>query len=491
MYAALHIPDFPVVAALRGSPRENRNPCGILSAGGKHADGKLPLMALNQAARATGILPGWQLNRALVRCPNLRLISRDPAAEAILRGQLVSMGEAITPDLEITAPDSVILDLSFRRSSADLALEDLWLPDAEIWYAQAISPDLAHLASIQDSTRGRVIAPGELAEMPIAVLETVSRDAASTALLKLWGLRTLGEFMKLPRQALCERLGPEAGRCHDLLHGKTCRLLRLHRPSESLAQFIEFEDPAVSLDPVVFALKRLLHTLSGRLAARHLAARGLDLRLVLEAQSAVVRHIRFPEPQVGVEAMLSPLQAMLDSLQVAGAVCALHLDAESTFATAAQREWFGRHLPQPERWAETLSKLEAMLGPGRVGIPVPPEPFTPDAFTLHPAVGAFHPLPERFARPPCPVPLHRFRPPREIAVAHEIHGGRPRPHALLNGPHPGEIVGLRGPFPASGAWWDPEESWQRLEWDIQLASRHLLRLVFQTPDRWQLEGIYP
>jgi hypothetical protein len=61
---------------------------------------------------------------------------------------------------------------------------------------------------------------------------------------------------------------------------------------------------------------------------------------------------------------------------------------------------------------------------------------------------------------------------------------------LLNGPHPGEIIDRRGPFPASGDWWRPVESWQRLEWDIQLASRHLLRLVFLTPDAWQLDGIY-
>lgn len=491
MFAAIHIPDFPIVAALRGNPEGKELPCGILAAAGKQADAKLPLLALNRAARATGILPGWQLNRALVRCPDLRLLARNPAAEAEIRQQLVRMGETLTPDLELTSPDSIILDLSYRRTPADFALDDLWLPDAEIWHSRASSPDLAHLAALQDATRGRFITPPDLAALPLEVLGAISRENAPLTLLELWGLRTLGDFMALPRQALCERLGPEVGRWHDLLHGKCCRLLRLHRPPESLAQSIEFEEPVISLDPVIFALKRLLHTLSGRLAARHLAARCLDLRLVLEAQPAVIRRVRFPEPQIAVEGMLSPLQAMLDSLQLAGAVSALHLDAESTFATAAQREWFGRHLPQPERWAETLSKLEAMLGPGRVGIPVPPEPFTPDAFTLFPAVGASQPLPERKNRPACPVPLHRFRPPREIAVAHELRGRRPWPLALLNGPHPGEIVALRGPFPASGAWWEPEESWQRLEWDIQLASRHLLRLVFQTPDRWQLDGIYP
>lgn len=105
MFAALHIPDLPVVAALRGDPEGREHPCGILAPAGKQADAKLPLLALNGAARATGILPGWQLNRALVRCPDLRLLARDPRAEVEIREQLVHLGETITPDLELTSGD--------------------------------------------------------------------------------------------------------------------------------------------------------------------------------------------------------------------------------------------------------------------------------------------------------------------------------------------------------------------------------------------------
>jgi len=309
--------------------------------------------------------------------------------------------------------------------------------------------------------------------------------------LEGWGLRTLGDFMKLPRQALAERLGPEVGRWHDVLHGKVCRLLRLHRPPESLAQVFDFEEPAVCLEPLVFALKRLLHTLAARLAARHLAAARLDLRLVLESGALASRQLRLPEPQTAVEGMLPPLQALLESLQLEAPVSGLQLDAATTFACSTQREWFGRNLPQPERWAETLAKLEAMLGPGRVGIPVPPASFKPDAFTLHPAAGAAGAFPDAGFRPDVTVPLHRYRPPRDVAVASEWRDGRPQPLALLSGPQPGRIVAWRGPFPASGSWWEPAAAWQRLEWDIQLESRHLLRLVYQTPEHWQLDGIYP
>lgn len=485
MFAAFHIPDFPVVAALRNQAARSDFPSAILAVRSPHEpQEKLPLLSLNRAARTAGIHPGWPLNRALVRCPDLRILPRDPVAESTLRGELTDLAESLTPDIEITAADAVVLDLSGRKSP----LTGVFIPEIELWQARADTPDLAHLAARHEATRGRFIAPADLALLPLGVLRSVSRDPAALKLLDLWGLKTLGDFMKLPRQALIERLGPEVGKWHDLLHGKSCRLLRLHRPPESFAQSFDFEDGVIALDPLVFALKRLLHTLAGRLGARHLAAGSLHFRLLLETGGELERRVRLPEPQTAVEGMLSPLQTLLESLRLDAAVVTLQLDAETTFATAAQREWFGRHLPQPERWAETLARLEALLGQGRVGIPLPPDSFRPDAFALHPAAGST--VPERAFLPDCPVPLHRFRPPREIAVAYESHDRQPWPLALLNGPHPGEIIDRRGPFPASGTWWDPADTWQRLEWDIQLASRHLLRLVFQTPDRWQLEGIY-
>lgn len=489
MFAAFHVPDFPVAAILRD--RADAAPAAVLAGEiTEDTKGKLPVAALNRAARFAGLDAGWPLNRALVRCPDLRVLPRDPDAEAALSAELVALGESLTPDLERTAADLVTLDLSGWRSADETMLRGAALPGVELWHALAETPDLACLAVRHEVTCGRRVSPADLTSVPLAVLHTLASGAVPLALLDLWGLRTLGDFMALPRQALIERLGPEAGLWHDILHGRTCRLLRLHRPPESLGQRVHFEDALVSLEPLVFTVKRLLHTLTGRLASRHLAACEIELRLHLESGGVVSRGIRLPEPRNTVEGMLAPLQTWLDSLQLDAAITALELDAQTTFATAAQREWFGRQLPQPERWAETLAKLEALLGPGRAGIPVPPVSHKPDAFSLAPAVGGMVDVRKKPDSPACPVPLHRYRPPVEIAVAHEPRGRHPKPLALLTGPHPGRVIDSRGPFPASGSWWEPADAWQRLEWDIRVPGHPPLRLVLLPPDRWQLDGIY-
>ncbi len=491
MFSSLMIPDFPVMAVLRGATEDRPHACAILAGGGEGMVGKmrdrLPILALNREGWLAGIAPGWALGRALVRCPELRVLERDFEAEARLREELFFLAESVSADVEMTAEDAVVMDLAMVRGGLRSAFQALHLDGVEVCWAMAETPDLAHLAVRFAETQERVVSVEDLRGLPVNVLGALGGNGRTLEILETWGLSNLGDFMKLPRQGIAERLGPEAGRWHDVLHGKICRLLKLHRVPESFAQEMDFEEGVGVLDQVVFALKRMLHVLAGRLAARHLAAGALELRMKMERGGEVVRRLRFPEPQTGVEGMLAPLQTMMESVKLESAVVWMGLDAEATFAMAGQREWFGKNLPQPERWAETVAKLEAMLGPNRVGVPVREETFRADAFSVR-AVGEKGGLVAEM-RADCAVPLRRFRPPREVVVASEAGGLFPVPLAILTGAHKGEILKKRGPFLSSGAWWDPALAWQRLEWDVEI-SDGVVRLAFLKPEKWEIGGRY-
>lgn len=490
MFAAFHIADLPVVAALWDQPAWRGRPCGILREATDRADGKIPLLALNAVARDTGISAGWPLARALVRCPDLKLLSRHLETEAMLFKKLIELAESFTPDVEITSSDTVLLDLAGTKRVDFDGLETLPDCEVEVCHALAETPDLAHFAVLEPQSCGRFISTREIGSLPLSLISRLEGGEKFPPLLDLLGLRTLADYCRLPRQDLIARFGPVAGHWHDLISGKARRLLKLHRPPESLRQSIDFDDAIDSSEALVFILNRLLHVLGSRLAARHLAASVLEIRLRLE-HGEMRREIRLPEPLSDPAALLKPIQTMAESLVLSSPVVGLELDATAAIPLARQNDWTRRQLPNPGRWADTLARLEALVGGGLVGIPVPLAVHRPDAFRMRDAGGGDSASPPAGGLPPCSIPLRRFRPPLEISVASESRSnGNLRPLALLTGPYRGEVLEQCGPFITSGDLWNPDLEWGRLEWDIRVDHFPLLRLVYQKSGRWQLDGIY-
>jgi protein ImuB len=490
MFAAFHLANLPMVAALLEQPGYRHRPCAILRNPSAKDDGKIPLLALNEVAAQTGVAPGWPLNRALVRCPDLQVIPRQLNREDALRAELAKFAERFTADVEITSRDTVLLDLAGTRRVHFRGLETLPSSEVEVYHALADTPDLAHFAVLEPATRGRFIATSEIAALPLAVLAKWAEGSRLLPLLELLGLRTLAEYLLLPRQALIERFGPLAGHWHDLISGKTCRLLKLHRPPESLLQSLDFDDPIPSSDALIFVFNRLLHSLASRLTARHLTAAVLDIRLCLEVGD-FTRKIYLPESSADPAVLLKPIQTMVDSLVLPSPVVSLTLDALAATPFSRQRDWTQRQLPNPERWADTLARLQALVGCANLGIPLPSAVHRPDAFTLRDAADVSEISPVSPTLPACSIPLRRFRPPVEISVAFEAGPDLyPQPLALLTGPHCGQVLERLGPFLTSGDVWNPTTAWQRVEWDVLVPQSPPLRLVYQPGDRWQLDGSY-
>ena len=487
MFAAFHLPDLPIAAALQVQPEWRDRPCGILRDPTDKNDGKIPLLALNAVARQTGISAGWPLGRALVRCPDLKVMPRQLEMEASLLTELVDFAERFTADVEITSSDTVLLGLAGTQRVHFDGLEILPKSEVQVCHALAETPDLAHFAVLEPTTRGRFIGRDEIGALPLSLLGKLDGGSKFLPLLDLLGLRTLADYCQLPRQGLTERFGPLAGHWQDLVSGKTCRLLKLHRPPDSFLQTLDFDDSIHSSEALIFAFGRLTHALSSRLAARHLAASVLAIRFRLE-KGELQREIRLPEPLSDPGALIKPILTLVESLVLTSPVIGIELDATAGIPLSQQSDWTRRRLPNPERWADTLARLEALVGSGNVGIPVPLEGHHADAFHLR---AAMEDVPISNPLPASGIPLRRFRPPVKIAVAFEsLPNIYPRPLALLSGPHCGQVLGQSGPFITSGDRWDPGKDWGRLEWDIQVERAPLLRLVYQSGDRWQLDGIY-
>ena len=326
-----------------------------------------------------------------------------------------------------------------------------------------------------------------LAPLPI---DALSASPELVAVLRIWGLRKLGELAALPKEGVVERLGPEALPLWRQLSGGEPRPLKLHRPVEILTEALDFEHPVEQLDALLFVLNRFLHSLEVRLAEMYLVTESLTLELRFEDGTRHERGFRIPEPTRDIELLLRTLHTHLENFRAAAPVVGVRLTATPARQPQQQLDLFQPSLRDPNRFAETLSRLEALLGAGRVGSPEVLPTHRPDAFKVAPFNPDSEPALPRDAKPPVRfgLALRRFRPPlpARIELKQELDA-----ETLLRisaiGIH-GKIRASRGPWLASGDWWD-QRPWQRREWDIELEDGGLYRLA-QQDDQWQVDGEY-
>jgi protein ImuB len=160
----------------------------------------------------------------------------------------------------------------------------------------------------------------------------------------------------------------------------------------------------------------------------------------------------------------------------------LELAAKPVRANEEQYNLLEKGLRDPHRFAETLARVQALLGTDRVGSPDDEPSHHPDAFQLQP-YETDSPVPTTEKELLLGVPWLRFRPSIQAKVIlNDI-----RPAFLYSSRCTGPIKDVRGPWLMDGEWWE-DRKWQREEWDVS-TDEGLYRLV-HVEDGWYLDGIY-
>jgi protein ImuB len=306
-------------------------------------------------------------------------------------------------------------------------------------------------------------------------------------ILHKWGIHTLGQFAALNKEDLSLRLGPEAIRLWERATGKSTRLLKLVQPPEIFEETFEFENEIETSEPLLFMLRRFLEQLSLRLGALYLVAKELRLRIVFSDKNQYERRFQIPEPTNNVEVLFRMLHTHLEDFTSEHPIVATSLEASPTKGSQQQFRFFETAMRDPARLSETLARLNGLLGPDRVGRPVLEETHRPDAFHIEPfswqsdaetpAVAA-----DDIATTSCV--LRRFRPAHSASV---IAAGE-KPTRIRSREIDDAVVAQKGPFMASGNWWD-EKAWARSEWDVKLNNGALCR-CHEHQDGWAVDGIY-
>ena len=313
------------------------------------------------------------------------------------------------------------------------------------------------------------------------------------AILHKWGIHTLGQLAVLDKEQLAARLGVEAVRMWERANGQSTRPLKLVRPLESFGESFEFQNEIETAEPLLFMLRRFLEQLSVRLSAIYHVVKEVTLRITFANKQIYERVFKIPQPTSDVDLLFRMLHTHLENFKSESPITAVSLQAEPAKPSQQQFGLFETSLRDPNQLYQMLARLVALLGSDRVGTPVLGETHRPDAFHVEPFSWE---LTSSVVVPKLPLhaALRRFRP----NIAASVLLADEQPIHLRSTQISGAVSGQRGPYRASGNWWD-EKIWSRSEWDLKLENNVLVR-CHQSPsslrsgaagvEKWEIDGIY-
>jgi protein ImuB len=238
-------------------------------------------------------------------------------------------------------------------------------------------------------------------------------------------------------------------------------------------------------------LRRFLEQLALRLSAIYLVAKEITLRISFSNKQTYERAFKIPQPTNDVDLLFRMLHTHLENFKSEHPIIAVALEAQPIKPASQQFGLFETALRNPNQLSETLARLTGLLGPDRVGTPVLEETYRPDAFHLEPF--SWH-VSMRFAadtaastekkKDALSVALRRFR----SAESASVFLSKNVPAHFQSASISGKVVDDRGPYLASGNWWD-KNAWAHAEWDLQLENGALCR-GYRTGETWEVTGVY-
>jgi len=442
MYAVLLLPNFRLQAALRFRSAPAKAAFAV-------TDGDSAISEMNTAAASHGVHAGMSTTHALARCPQLTLLARAPETEQVLGQTLLEVADTLSAEIEATGEGCCTVDL--RRAAVgdwnrwcETAVQRLAALELQARVGVAPNPDLAFLAARRAESWLVVHAPAPfLAQLAITEIDPPPH---LQALLRDWGIHTLGQFTALPRGELADRLGPEMDRLWQRASGQTERLLRFVRPVEAFAEHYEFEHDVETVEPLLFLLRRFLDQLTLRLAGMHRVAAGLTLQLPLDDGTTHEHVFTVPTPTGDAAVLFRILHTHLEDLRLEAHPTGLRLQIDPVRPEHQQFRLFESPLRDPNRFGETLARLAALVGAENVGVAEVENTHRPDAFHL--VEPRFHHLTEASAKPEeslaIGLPLRRYRPP----LAARVHVVRRQPVEIESSLVRGRIVEVLGPYRA-------------------------------------------
>ena len=438
LWLCLSFPRLPVEIFRRGgAPSE---PLVIVT------DGNAPLViACDERAVAAGIRAGMTLSAAYALSPELLVRTRDTKAEQSCLEEIALWALQFTSQVNLPSPDSLLLEVgaSLRLfGGLDNLCKRLNESAVQLGFdiLSAVAPTPRGARWLASAGFGVVVKENEtlrhhLNRLPVSCLDA---DVDAFNSLARMGIRSIGQFASLPRDALARRFGQ---RLLDQLYrafGELPDPQPAFTPPSRFAAHLALPSPVNEAEALLFGAHRLILQMTGYLSAGNAGV--MRFRLVLENEdrkkTGVVVALSIPSRDA--KHLLNLLRERLLRTALPARSEAMTLEALDVAQLAPRNFSF---LPDATRTREErttlVERLRARLGNDAVhGLSLFPD-ARPE-FAWHES----EPGVADQSGPPLMRPAWLLPQPRKL----QLHGTRP----WLDG----ELRILDGPERIETGWWD-------------------------------------
>jgi protein ImuB len=364
LWLALHFPSLALDVRARGAPEPG--PLAIASS----AEASAVVVACSSAARRRGVQAGMALAAACALDSGLKILPRDTAAERAALERVAAWAIQYTPAASIAPPAGVLLEIAgslnlfgglsrlcglIERGVAELGygacVASAPTPLAAQWFARAgLAVKIRHHDALRHA----------LEQLPAVVLDQSPQVAA---LLEDIGVRTLGDFLRLPHDGAARRFGQPLIDDLDRALGRLPDARAPYIPPPRFTAALPLPAPVHEAEALLFAARRLIAELCGLLSAGGNGVQQLRFTLSHEdhEDTQIVLNLIAASRDPGH--LLNVLRERLGRLQLVGPATAIALASESLVPLAARSLSF---LPAPGDHSETVSRLIERLR-GRLG----------------------------------------------------------------------------------------------------------------------------
>lgn len=401
--ACIMIPLFPLAARLRSEPELVPEAVALVEGNGTAAH----VAMATRRARKAGVRPGMTLAQARAILPKLIARGRDAECERAAQEVVFETAEQFSPRVEDAGEGVVYLDISgmeihFRGEDPERQLAGeivRRLNDVKLASRVGVAGSkLAARVAAELPRTPNVIREGEekafLAPLPLTRLAPA---VAITEMLSKWGLRSIGEFARLPESEIASRLG-EAGRAlHYAARGIDPEPLLPKQPPPDFREGMDLEWPIVTLEPFLFVANAALDRLMQRMAARGYACTRLEVSLRLEPDGFHDRAVLLPAPTRDVRTLLTLVKLDLEAAPPGAAISGFTFIAHPDQPRHGQLSLFGPAAMSHDKLTTTIARIASLIGGDRIGSAAMVDGHLPERFELR----AFDPPPPpRVRKPP-------------------------------------------------------------------------------------------